>query len=83
MIAATKKKNLRDFSSVSLSDHLEVHMFFKFKTECERHGVTLLFYKCKLQFLHALWKLNSVFKSEIHYFPLLIIYLKTKRKPRK
>lgn len=57
-------------------------MFFKFKT-CEQHGMTLLFYKCKFQFMHDLWKLNSVFKNEIHYFPLLIICLKTERELRK
>ena len=83
MIVATKKKNLHDSSSVFPSDRLEVHTYFRFKTESEPRGVTFWFYKSKFQFMHDLWNLSSVFKTEIHYFPLLIICLKTEREPRK
>ena len=61
VIAVTKKQNLCDFSSVFVSDHLEVLLYLKFKTECGLHGVTLLFYECKFQFTHDLWNLSSLY----------------------
>ena len=61
---ATEKQNLYDINAVILRDHLQVHLCLKLQTECKLRGVTL-FHKLKLK---------SVFKIEIHYFPLLIVF---------
>lgn len=60
----SEKQHLYDVSAVILRDHLQVHLCLKLKTECKLRGI-ILFHKLKLK---------SVFKIEIHDFPLLIVF---------